>query len=101
MTVKQTCCIIIFNDIQVINNYKFMTLTPEQFNILATKDDLKDLKREITEELGDKIDKVLTAVDSLAKKHETFEQELTANIGAHDRFQADITKLKVHTGLKA
>ena len=49
-----------------------MTLTPEQFNTLTTKDDLKDLKREITEELGDKIDKVLTAVDGIAKKQRIY-----------------------------
>ena len=71
-----------------------MTITPEQFNKIATKDDLKDLKREITEELGEKIDDVLTVVDGLAKKVDNFQTELAANRGAHDRFEEKF----VHTG---
>ncbi len=70
-------------------------------DLVATKDGLHKMKQDIIEELGGKFDQILTAVDGIAKKHETFEQELAANIGAHDWFQADITKLKVHTGLQA
>ena len=45
-----------------------MTLTPEQFNKLATKEDLKNL---ITKDYFDKkIDKILTIVDGIAKNFE-------------------------------
>lgn len=41
-----------------------MTLTPEQFNLLSTKDDLERLREEM------KLDKnnILTAIDNLTKK---------------------------------
>jgi hypothetical protein len=71
-----------------------MTLTPEQFNIIATKKDLKDMKREITEELGGKFDQVLNAVDGLAKHVKDFKVEMVSNQAAHDRFETRITKLE-------
>ena len=37
-----------------------MLLTPEQFSILATKDDLRDLEERLDEKMDKKIDKVLT-----------------------------------------
>ncbi len=43
-----------------------MTVTPEQFNKLATKEDLKEYATR--EELNEKFDKVLTAVDGVMKK---------------------------------
>lgn len=94
-----------------------MTLTPEQFNKLATKDDLKGLEKkmdkkfdaafdlfatkddikELKREMANKedINKILAAVDGIAKKHQDFEAELAANLGAHDRFEARITKLEI------
>lgn len=45
-----------------------MTLTPEQFNLLATKDDLRDFE----DKMATKFDVVLTAVDGLAKKFDNF-----------------------------
>ena len=77
-----------------------MTLTPEQFNMLVTKEEHRQLEKKV-DAIAENVGKILTAVDGIAKKHETFEQELVANIAAHDRFQADITKLKIHAGLKA
>ena len=44
-----------------------MTLTPKQFNILATKDDVKEAVIALEERMTKKIDKVLTAVDGIAK----------------------------------
>lgn len=69
-----------------------MTLTPKQFNILATKDDLKLIKEEIIEEIGEKLNLILNSVDGIAKKHQDFEVELTANQGAHDRFEETFAK---------
>lgn len=76
-----------------------MTLTPEQFNQLVTKQEHQQLEKKV-DTIAENVEKILTTVDGIAKKHETFEQELAANIGAHDRFQADITKLKIHAGLR-
>ncbi|OGF28566.1 hypothetical protein A2477_02530 [Candidatus Falkowbacteria bacterium RIFOXYC2_FULL_47_12] len=77
-----------------------MTLTPEQFNKLVTRDEFNKLVEDVGEIKGD-VKKILTAVDGIAKKHETFEQELASNQAAHDRFQVDIDKLKVHARLQA
>lgn len=70
-----------------------MTLTPEQFNKLVTKDEFNELKTDF-KKMDGKIDKILTAVDGIAKKHKDFEIELAANQGAHDRFESRIKKLE-------
>lgn len=48
-----------------------MSLTPEQFNILATKDDVKEAVIAAViaseERMTKKIDKIFTAVDGIAK----------------------------------
>ena len=67
-----------------------MALTPEQFNKIATKEDLKELKREMATK--EDINKILTAVDGIAKKHQDFETEFVSNIGAHDRFEEKFIK---------
>lgn len=77
-----------------------MTLTPEQFNMLATKDDLKILEEEIDQKLTKKIDAVLSAVDSIAKKYQDHESEHVANLGAHDRMQNDINECRKKLNLK-
>lgn len=65
-----------------------MTLTPEQFNKIAMKEDLKNLATK------DDINRVLTAVDSMVTKQTKFDQELTSNQAAHDRFDKRINKLE-------
>ena len=69
-----------------------MNLTPEQFNILATKEDVKESVRESEKRMTKKIDKVLTAVDGMTKVFKNHEIEHTANQGAHDRMQNNIGK---------
>ena len=73
-----------------------MTLTPEQFNYLANKDDLNELESKIRSDMATKedVDKILSAIDSFAKKTEDAEIEQTANIGAHDRFEKRLTNLE-------
>ena len=71
-----------------------MPLTPDQFAKLVTKDEFNELKTEV-KEIGDNVKKILTSVDGIAKKHEDFETELTANHGAHDRFESRIKKLEL------
>ncbi len=75
-----------------------MTLTPEQFNKLATKDDLKEL---VTKGyLDKKIDKVLTAVDKITKKYDDHNTEHVSNVAAHDRMQGEINETRGGVGLK-
>jgi hypothetical protein len=69
-----------------------MTLTPEQFNLIATKEDLKNFHSK--DELDKKFDQVLTAIDGLAKKVDNLDHEFVANLGAHDRFETRITKIE-------
>lgn len=49
-----------------------MTLTPEQFNKIALKENLKELEERIDAKMEKKIDRVLTAVDGLAKSVKDF-----------------------------
>ena len=67
-----------------------MALTPEQFNKIATKEDLKSLEDKIDNKIDKKIDRVLTAVDGIAKKFDNHESEHVANLGAHHRFQNEL-----------
>jgi outer membrane murein-binding lipoprotein Lpp len=70
-----------------------MPLTPEEFNQLATKDDLNQLRFEFQEIKSD-IRDILTAVDNLAKKVDNMNSEFAANQSAHDRFETRITALE-------
>ncbi len=75
-----------------------MTLTPKQFNLLVTKEDLKEeMKNVATKE---DIQKVLTATDEIKKKFDDHEAELTANLGAHKRMEGEINDINKHVGLK-
>lgn len=62
-------------------------LTPEQFDILATKDDLEDLRSDMIskEEYKEGLDIILTAVNGLTKLVKDFQAELASNQAAHDR----------------
>ena len=71
-----------------------MTINPEQFNLLATKDELNDAKEEIKEEIKGEINKVLFAVDAITKKFDNHNIEHISNQAAHDRFEARICKLE-------
>ena len=69
-----------------------MTLSPEQFNLLVTKDDLKDY---ITEEKFDKtMDKVFDTLDVIVKKLDNIEKENVSNISAHARINRDLIRIK-------
>ncbi len=70
-----------------------MTLTPEQFNKLATKDDLKNLEQKV-DGLAENVSYLVTAVDGIVHEMKNINSELTANIGAHDRFEDRITKIE-------
>ena len=73
-----------------------MSLSPEQFNKLATKEDLKDLKE--TMATKDDLQVILSAVDGLAKSVTTFQTELASNQGAHDRIEEKVNNHGVRIG---
>lgn len=70
-----------------------MTLTPEQFNKLVTKEDHNELKEKVFS-IDNKIDKIINTLDFLVKKYEDHDSEHVANIGAHDRMQIDIDECR-------
>lgn len=76
-----------------------MTLTPEQFNKLVTKDEFTEFKDEMMEMKAD-VKKLLTAVDGLAKKTENADLSSVSNQAAHDRFENRITRIEKAHNLK-
>lgn len=60
-----------------------MTLTPEQFNKLVTKDEFNELSQKV-ETLDGKIDLVIGMLEKSAKKESDHEIEHISNIAAHD-----------------
>ena len=71
-----------------------MNLTPEMLDIIPTKDEMNGAIKKSEERIRKDISEVLSAVDGIAKKFETFDQELAANQGAHDRFDKNFSALK-------
>jgi len=63
-----------------------MTLTPEQFNKLVTKEEFNSLEKRV-ENMDLKMDRLLEAVEVIATKHQVFELELISNRAAHERFE--------------
>ena len=75
-----------------------MTLTPEQFNKLATKEDLKDF---VTKgELREVKSEILGAVNAVMHKLDDIEHAFVSNQAAHDRFENRLERIEKHLGLK-
>jgi len=88
-----------------------MTLTPEQFNklitrdefnektdkllteIITTSDNVRELKNRV-DGMDEKIDVIIGMLEKNAKKDSDHEIEHVSNIAAHDRFQNDIDQIK-------
>ncbi|KKQ60555.1 MAG: hypothetical protein US81_C0017G0005 [Parcubacteria group bacterium GW2011_GWE2_38_18] len=70
-----------------------MTLTPEQYNKIVTKEYLDEkLDNFITkDEFNQKMNEVLTHLDGITKKLDNMGQEATSNIVAHDRLEEEIS----------
>jgi hypothetical protein len=75
-----------------------MSLTPEQFNKIALKEDLKKIASK--DDLKEMKNEILSAIDGLAKSVKDMKVEQAANIGAHDRMQAEINGIKTHVGME-
>jgi len=74
-----------------------MTLTPEQFNKLATKEDLKDF---VTKgELREAKSEILGAVDAVMHKLDDIEHAFVSNQAAHDRFESRLERIEKHLNL--
>jgi len=71
-----------------------MSLTPEQFAKLTTKDEFNELRKDF-KKMDGKIDQLLTVVDGIAKKHDDFKVELVSNQGAHDRMSEAIANHEI------
>ncbi len=76
-----------------------MTLTPEQFNKLATKEDLKNLEEKMPSK-GD-FNNMMNAIDGIAGQFDKIDQESKMDKLAHDRMQGEIDQIKGHLDLKA
>lgn len=74
-----------------------MTLTPEQFNKIALKEDLKDFPTK--DELRIMKDEILRSNDKLMKKLDNIEHAFVSNQAAHDRFEKRLTRIEKHLNL--
>ena len=74
-----------------------MTITPEQFNKIALKEDLKGLATK--DELTKVKSEILGAVDSVVKKLDNIEHAFVANQAAHDRFEKRLTRIEKYLNL--
>lgn len=70
-----------------------MTLTPEQFNKLATKEDLEDLRNEMTTKAEH--NQVMDVLDMVVKKLDTIEHGFVSNMAAHNRYEEAINNLNI------
>ncbi len=70
-----------------------MTLTPEQFNLLTTKDEFKQLEKKV-DKLGDQNGKILDTLDVIVQKLDKHDTENVANTQAHARINRDLLKIK-------
>ena len=70
-----------------------MTLSIEQFKKIATRDDLTRVEHKV-DDLDNKFSQILTAIDGLTKKVDSFTSEMAANISAHDRFSRSISNIE-------
>ncbi len=76
-----------------------MTLTPEQFNKIALKEDTDRIEKKV-DKISANVSKLLTAVDGLTKKVDDVEHAFVSNQAAHDRFEQRISIIEQHLGLK-
>jgi SMC interacting uncharacterized protein involved in chromosome segregation len=103
---------------------KFMSLTPEQFDLLVTKVEYKRLEEKVNsidnkldkvaievlatkedlkqfatkDDMDQKFNTVLTAIDGLAKNVVKFQEDITSNQGAHDRIEEKVNNHGVRIG---
>lgn len=75
-----------------------MSLTLEQFNKLALKDDLKEFAK--SSEIQQMKNEILASNDKLIKKMDNIEHAFISNQAAHDRMQKRIDGIEKHLEFK-
>jgi len=75
-----------------------MTLTPEQFNKIALKEDVSRVEDKL-DKLIDTVDSLVNSMDSQKKKLDNIEHAFVSNQAAHDRFEKRLTRLEKHLEL--
>ena len=67
-----------------------MTITPEQFNKLALKEDVRGIVQEELAPIKKDMVKIMTTLDAMNTTLTKIDTENTANTSAHTRFQTTI-----------
>ena len=62
-----------------------MTITPDQFERIALKEDLKEFATK--DEIMEMKDAILSSNDKLIQKLDVIEHAFVSNLAAHDRFE--------------
>jgi predicted nucleic acid-binding Zn-ribbon protein len=75
-----------------------MSMSLEQFNKIAMKEDLEELRKEMMTKEDKK--EIMDAIDKFTKTADTSKKEKAANLGAHNRIQEDVNEVRKHVGLK-
>lgn len=75
-----------------------MSITPEQFNKLATKDDHNQLENKV-DKLDAKFSTMMDTLDGIAKDVKDVKSDKAVNQSAHDRIQSDVNEVCEHVGL--
>lgn len=68
-----------------------MTLTPQQFNKIALKEDIVRLEDQI-KEINKRISQTFDLMDGLGYKINNLDCDFAANQSAHDRFEGRISR---------
>lgn len=76
-----------------------MTLTLEQFNLLASKEEFNQLEKKV-DKLGDQNGRILDTLDVIVQKLDKHEIENVVNIEAHARINRDLLKIKDQAKIK-
>jgi hypothetical protein len=76
-----------------------MTLTPEQFDKLATKKDFDRLEVKV-DSLAENTQQLLNSVDGLTKKVVDIEHAFVSNMAAHDRFEKRLARIEKELNLQ-
>ncbi|MEI7620038.1 MAG: hypothetical protein WCJ57_00525 [Candidatus Falkowbacteria bacterium] len=76
-----------------------ITLSAQQFNKLALREDILELKNQI-DSINKRIDRTFDLLDGLAYKTNNLECDFAANQSAHDRFEGRISRTEKHLELE-
>ncbi len=72
-----------------------MTITPEQFNKIALKEDVRKIVQEELTPMKEDVAKIVTTLDAMNRTLTKIDTELAANTSAHDRFQTTLNNHEV------